>query len=345
MAYWEEDSVKATPKLTIVMSTYNGATYIGAQLESLIAQNFTEWSLLVRDDGSSDDTVKIVEAFAERDRRIRRLVDSAGNLKPARSFFRLLAAVDSPFFMCCDQDDVWLPHKVQEAVEFLEREDSTKPRLFFTDLKVVNAGLAPIASSFMSYQKFDPHRSESFRGLLMQNVIVGCSLAGNRALLAVTMNSRFGAMQSGLMHDWWLGLVAAAFGKIGYSSKPSILYRQHSNNSLGAPGSNLSRYVYLTVHAKPWKKASVYLSKVAQQSNDFKSIYGDLLAPDQIEDLDRIVKLGSTASVRPLFCALSSGLKMHGSLRNFALLLSVLVCPTSRNGYRKFQNANPGVKQ
>jgi rhamnosyltransferase len=324
--------VKAVPKVTIVMSTYNGAAFLAAQLESVIAQTYTDWSMLIRDDGSTDDTAKIVEEFAKRDGRILRLFDSVGNLGPAHSFFRLLSNVESPIFMCCDQDDIWLSHKVQEAVEFLDRKEPEIPRLLFTELEVVNADLSPIAASFMKHQKFDPRKAGSLRGLLMQNVIVGCSLAGNHALLATMTNSKFKTFQGGLMHDWWLGLVAAAFGKIEYSSRPSVLYRQHARNSLGAPGSNFSRYLQLLMHAKPWTKASIYLSKVALQCEEFRIIYNGSLNPDQIRDLNRVAALRSSGSPLPLFRALSNGLRMHGLVRNVALILSVLVCPTSGNG-------------
>jgi rhamnosyltransferase len=342
---WKEVQVKGVPKVTIVMSTYNGAAFLAAQLESLIAQTHTDWSLLIRDDGSSDGTEKIIADFARRDARIHRLVDSAGNLGPARSFFQLLANAESPIFMCCDQDDVWLSHKVQEAVEFLDGEDTEQPRLFFTDLKVVNADLDVIDASFMKYQKFDPRRANSLRGLLMQNVIVGCSLAGNRALLTTAMNSKFAALEGGLMHDWWLGLVAAAFGRIEYSSRASILYRQHGRNSLGAPGSNFSRYLQLLLHAKPWRKASIYLSKVAQQCEEFKMAYSESLDSVQLNDLERMIDLQLTGSCFPLLRAFARGLRMHGFVRNVALMLSILVCPTSRNGYPVPRVANIGVKQ
>lgn len=318
-------------KVTIVMSTYNGSDFLTEQLESIINQTYADWSLLIRDDGSSDDTVDIIAKYTKLDARIHRFDDSSENLGPARSFFRLLGAVESQIFMCCDQDDVWLPHKVGEAVEFLGRWDCQKPRLLFTELQVVNADLNIIASSFMNHQKFDPTRANSLRGLLMQNVVVGCSVAGNRALLTVMMGSNFRVVTGGLMHDWWLALVAAAFGTIEYSPRVSLLYRQHSRNSLGAPGSNFSRYLHLLVHAKPWIKASVYLSKVARQCDEFQVAYCDLLNPSQMQDLRRMIDLRSVRSCVPLVRAFSHGLRMHGFARNVALILSVLVRPTSRN--------------
>jgi glycosyltransferase involved in cell wall biosynthesis len=336
--------VKAVPKVTIVMSTYNGGAFLAEQLESVIAQTYSDWSLLIRDDGSTDDTAKIVEEFSKRDSRIRRVFDSVGNLGPARSFFLLLGKVESPLFMCCDQDDVWLSHKVEEAVRILDRKEPEIPRLLFTELEVVNADLSQIAASFMKYQKFDPRKAGSLRGLLMQNVIVGCTVAGNAALLTAMTNSKFKTFQGGLMHDWWLGLVAAAFGEIEYSSRPSLLYRQHARNSLGAPGSNFSRYVRLLIHAKPWMKASIYLSKVALQCEQFGMTYCDSLNADQIEDLNRVTALRSSRSILPFLRALSSGLRMHGVVRNVALTLSILVCPTSRNGFPASWMDNVKVK-
>lgn len=127
-----------SPLVTIVMSTYNGEKFIRAQLDSLIAQEYVNWCLLIRDDGSSDGTAEILGEYQSRDARISIVRDMHGNLGPARSFIVLLQQVSSPIFMCCDQDDIWLPHKVRNAVSCFD-SCGDSPKLFFTDLVVVDA--------------------------------------------------------------------------------------------------------------------------------------------------------------------------------------------------------------
>ncbi|WP_230413085.1 glycosyltransferase family 2 protein [Paraburkholderia antibiotica] len=312
------------------MSTYNGEKFIRQQLNSLIAQHYSNWCLSIRDDGSSDATLAIIAEYQKRDARIRLMQDSHGNMGPARSFMHLLAQVESPIFMCCDQDDVWLPHKVGEAVARIG-DDTATPRLFFTDLIVTDGDLGTIAKSFMAFQKFDPLRAKSFKGLLLQNIVVGCTMAGNSALLALLRQAQTHNRHEMLMHDWWFALLASAFGTIEYSSTPSILYRQHGGNSLGAPGSNLSRYITMLWNSKPWKRASVYICKVAAQSSSFRRAYGNSLTQTNLAAIDKVTALGSARSCLPLVRTFSAGIAMNGWLRNAALLLSVCVHPAAWN--------------
>ncbi|WP_166799480.1 glycosyltransferase family 2 protein [Paraburkholderia dipogonis] len=318
------------PLVTIVMSTYNGEKFIRGQLDSLIAQECEDWCLLIRDDGSSDGTIDVIANYEASEERIRLVKDECGNLGPARSFIHLLGQVRTSFFMCCDQDDVWLPHKVGEAVARLTGKGEL-PALFFTDLVVVDGNLGVIAGSFMAHQNFDPRRASSLKGLLLQNVVVGCTMAGNRALLKLVREQSLASHREMLMHDWWLALLAAALGTIEYSSTPSILYRQHGGNSLGAPGSNLRRYVTMLLNSRPWERASVYLCKVSVQCSAFMRAYGSSLTEADFAAVERVAGLVAARSPIPLVGAFIAGISMNGLLRNIALALSVLIHPTWRN--------------
>jgi rhamnosyltransferase len=326
---WGSD-MSHSPLVTIVMSTYNGERFVRQQLDSLIEQKYANWCLLIRDDGSSDSTVNIIDEYQSRDARIRMVRDTHGNLGPAKSFICLLQQVTSPIFMCCDQDDIWLPHKVHQAVDRLEGSGDI-PKLFFTDLVVVDDALNVIAESFMTFQKFNPHRASSIKGLLMQNVVVGCTMAGNHALLKLIQPAALKDCGQMLMHDWWLALLASAFGTIEYSPVALILYRQHGGNSLGAPGSNFARYIAMLRNTKPWERASLYICKVALQCSAFGRTYGYLLNCADVDAIEKVAALASSRSCVPLARALIAGLTMNGWLRNAALFFSVVVHPTSRN--------------
>lgn len=224
--------------VVIVMSTYNGAGHVREQLESISAQTMRDWRLLVRDDGSADDTLAIVRECASHDSRIALLPPDGRNLRAPASFGVLLAharASGAWYVLLADQDDVWSPDKVAYSINALcalERERGVDcPLLVHTDLEVVGPGLEPIAPSFAKLQHLPGPRGWHLSRLLVQNVVTGCTAAINRALLDIVV-----PFPTVSMHDWWLAQCAAAFGHIEYLSQPTVRYRQHGNNVVGAKG-------------------------------------------------------------------------------------------------------------
>lgn len=223
--------LKNNPRIEILMATYNGEKYIKEQIESLLNQTYINWSLLIRDDGSSDGTVKIIEDYEKKySEKIKILKDNKGSLRAKDNFLELLRNSKEDYIMFCDQDDVWLPNKIEITLKkMLETEDG--PTLIHTDLKVVDKSLNTIADSFWKFQNLDPSR-KIHNYLIVQNNITGCTMMINRELANLS-SSEF---PSGLMHDWIIGIIASLIGKIEYITEPTILYRQHGNNDVGAKG-------------------------------------------------------------------------------------------------------------
>jgi len=145
------------PKIVILMSTYNGARFLKDQIESLFLQTYTNWLLLVRDDGSTDNTVNILDNYCKMDERIVLNKNKTGNLGPKNSFSYLVGQArkytDINYFMFCDQDDVWLPSKIELTLKHMltaeTQYSSTKPILLHTDLIVTDEKLAIIYPSFL----------------------------------------------------------------------------------------------------------------------------------------------------------------------------------------------------
>ena len=219
------------------MGTYNGAGYLEPQVQSIREQSLHAWKLLVRDDGSKDATVAAVSDIAAVDGRVRLVSDPDGNLGVVRNFERLMAiarddGADAVFF--ADQDDVWLPRKLELQLELLHRMEgrmgSDRPILVHTDLKVVDRDLQCLCKSFMAYQGIANEQRNPLSTLLVQNFVTGCATVINRSLLELALPIPDGV----LMHDWWLALCAAAFGQIGFIEEPTVLYRQHGKNEVGA---------------------------------------------------------------------------------------------------------------
>ncbi|UFP95970.1 glycosyltransferase family 2 protein [Gloeobacter morelensis] len=217
----------------ILLATYNGEPFLAEQLDSLRAQTWSDWQLQVRDDGSQDGTLTILKHYCGLDPRIVLVEPDGRRLGACGSFAELLQRSRADYLMFCDQDDRWWPQKIAttlEAMRTAERTRSRCPVLVHSDLAVVDAQMRPLSPSFWKYQSLDPHRAR-LQHLLVQNVVTGCATMINAPLRALALPIPVAAA---VMHDWWLALVAAAFGQIASIERPLVDYRQHQRNRLGA---------------------------------------------------------------------------------------------------------------
>ncbi|TCD53737.1 glycosyltransferase family 2 protein [Alloscardovia theropitheci] len=216
-------------KVNILLSTYNGEKYLAEQVNSIQKQSFTDWNLLIRDDGSTDNTVRIIRELAERDKRIKFINDgNVVNLGVIRSFYELLTYEQADYYLFCDQDDYWLEDKIQTQIEEALRHPVNEPHMNYMDPVVVNSQLETINSSMIRSQS--GHANTQLRQELTENTVTGGVSLINHALAEkwVGCDSRI------MMHDWFLALCACAFGSLVFIDKPGELYRQHDSNVLGA---------------------------------------------------------------------------------------------------------------
>ncbi|MGH9818943.1 MAG: glycosyltransferase family 2 protein, partial [Pyrinomonadaceae bacterium] len=220
--------------IDILLSTFNGAGFIEAQLDSILGQGFREFRLIARDDGSTDSTLKILGHYRDVDERVQILRDDLGNIGSSRSFLRLLELSDADFFMFADQDDVWLPGKIAASIVKIEDlgkdQEKELPLLVFTDLVVCDGNLDEIETSLWKYQHLDPAICFSWRRLLAQNVVTGCTMLGNAAARRVSLPYVLDEM----FHDHWIAVNVARSGMVDFLREPTVLYRQHSDNTEGA---------------------------------------------------------------------------------------------------------------
>ncbi|WP_051523393.1 glycosyltransferase family 2 protein [Prevotella sp. MA2016] len=210
-------------RVTVLLSTFNGEKYIEEQLVSVRNQKGVNIQIVVRDDGSSDNTCKILEEWHEKDY----LTWYRGrNLKSARSFLDLLKnSGDSDFYAFCDQDDVWLEDKLISGIQKLEIQLEEKPSLYFSNYQMVDSNLNKIETPLKDIIYPDIYHS------IISNEVTGCTLIINKALRDIinTYNPEFISM-----HDDWIYNVCISIGGIVvFDTKPHIFYRQHSNNVVG----------------------------------------------------------------------------------------------------------------
>lgn len=219
--------------IDILLSTYNGEKYLYAQIVSIQKQTMQNWRLLVRDDGSTDNTIGILESFVLTDKRILFLKDNKGNLGVVRSFEQLLYYSTANYIMFVDQDDVWLPRKIEHTLQEILKMESPKndkPLLVFTDVFVVDSELKEISSSFIKREGYDVSVVTDVNRLAISNCIMGCTVMIN----SIAKQFILPFSKYTLMHDWWIGLIIAKYGKVTYLNESTSLYRQHANNQVGS---------------------------------------------------------------------------------------------------------------
>jgi glycosyltransferase involved in cell wall biosynthesis len=308
------------PSLEILLATYNGLRFVEEQLESILSQTRRDWFLLMRDDGSSDATREHLEAFREQHHdRVHLLKDADRNLGPARNFSRLLEGSSAPHVMLCDQDDVWLPDKLERTLfamlEAERRLGRGTPILVHTDLRPVNDRLEPIADSFWAYQHLDPARAATFRLNLVQNAVTGCTMMVNRALLEIALPIPDGA----IMHDWWLTLVASAFGMVVQVPHPTVLYRQHGSNSVGAKRWGLAHI--LAQSKNPATDRSI--ERKLDQARVFLERYRERLSDARRLEVETFARLRECGPLERRALIVRHGFWFHGLARNLGWLVRI----------------------
>ncbi len=248
-------------KIAVLLATFNGARYIGAQLESLSRQSCDAFHVYVRDDGSTDSTVQLVEDFAQSHPGLVTLVEDGGQrMGAAKSFMSLLSVVDSDYYMFCDQDDVWLDFKIESTFARMQQvENGETPVVVATDLKVVDENLETIRESFNADLKIEVFRKHP-QLICVRHVVTGCTMMLNRFAKMVSLPMS----DLATMHDEWVALcVHFNGGSISLLDEATICYRQHSSNTLGANQATRSFFDRASSQSgrKQFKRAAKLLGK------------------------------------------------------------------------------------
>jgi len=313
-----------TSSLQILMATYNGHRFIARQLDSILEQSVTNWTLLIRDDGSTDGTTEIIRAY--RDMHAGKIIvieDGLGNLGPKGNFARLLESADADYIMFSDQDDVWLPNKIELSVSGMKKLEEasgiTRPLLLHTDLVVTDSALRPIAASFWKYQKMNPGRGVRFQRLLIENVANGCTVIINKKLKDMASP----IPPEAIMHDWWLALVAASFGKIDYLHDQTVLYRQHSRNEVGARAWNLSYLSGKLMQLLDSRQLHESLTRSGKQAELFLALFGEKLSLRNSQQTLAYSGLLAQGPIKKRCLVLRHGFLRSGLIRNISLLARI----------------------
>lgn len=269
--------------IDILMATYNGERYLEEQLDSIINQSYDDWKLIIGDDCSTDNTVAILTKYQQMypDKIFFHInVEQSGSAK--NNFFQLIDYANDDYVMFADQDDVWLKDKIKLTLDMMHKAElengNQMPLLVHTDLCVVDQDLCVINKSIFAMQNMD-YKRDKLNNLLVSNIVTGCTMMINKALLDL-LNIK---PKNSVMHDMWLGLVTAAFGKIYFVSKATILYRQHGKNINGAKNFNSIKFIIINVFNR--KDIRKNLLNQYSQADEFIEIFGSKLTGNQLKML------------------------------------------------------------
>ena len=300
--------------IAILMSTYNGERFIEDQIRSILNQSYCDFRLYIRDDGSSDDTLTIIQELKKQDNRIN-LMNANVNLGPAYSFLTLAKSVEADLYFFSDQDDYWKEDKLQRAVS--ELKSITDPALYHTDLDIVDDSLISYGNSFYKDQICD------YNSLFLQNSVVGCTIAFNKPLHELLFDGSE-LPQDIVMHDWWVALTAYCFGVIIFDKSQTIMYRQHDGNVIGEKKRTLMMKIKSLLNGIGLGKIKKHKYNSSKQITSFISNYGAKIEKKQLLKMQLVQKLGANPSISDVLNLFYSGIFMSGWYVNVALLLSVL---------------------
>lgn len=259
--------------VNILLSTYNGMRFLEQQIDSLIAQSYPHILITARDDGSTDDSYKKLMQYAKQYHNF--MVFRGKRKGAAASFLELLNKADSnsKYYAFCDQDDVWLPHKIRDAVAAMGTHDSSKPLMYFSRLEYVDSQLRHLGYSKV-YQMF------GFTNAIVENIVTGCTIVLNqeaRKLICERIPTII------IMHDRWCYLVVSALGQVIYDERPNIKYRQHGANAIGSP---TSWWEVL------WRMLARYLDpnkggyRASDQAKEFHRCYANHLSISKLKSIE-----------------------------------------------------------
>lgn len=220
--------------IAILLSTYNGDKFLDCQIESIVNQTYQEWELYIRDDGSTDESIKIVNSWQRIDHRIHLMDDEIFHRGVTDSFMYMLENIQASYYMFCDQDDYWFPDKIEQSMILIHEKEleysNDFPILVCTDLTVVDLYLNTIHKSMWKAGHVE-HIALMPEFIQIASMYPGCTMSFNKKVRNIALSTK---VMNGVLHDQHIALSTYHIArKIFILQKYSIKYRQHTNNVVG----------------------------------------------------------------------------------------------------------------
>ena len=259
--------------VVVLLSSYNGEKYLKEQIDSILNQEGVYVHLIVRDDGSKDSTLDILEGYKKRGKL---KYYNGDNKRTAQSFMDLIyTAPEAEFYALSDQDDYWLPDKLRIGVEKIKKEDCQTPILYYGMPRIVDEKL-----NLIRPQSDTSEIMTTFESCLVNSKATGCTMVFNKSLCDILKSAKPDYV---LMHDAWAHKVCLALdGKVLFDSDVHILYRQHGNNVVGIPKNLLDK---IRLYYGEFKKDNQMRSRCVRS---LVESYGERMLPDKRQKAEMV---------------------------------------------------------
>lgn len=255
----------AHPQYEVLVCTYNGEHYIVEQLRSILEQDPPPSRVIISDDGSTDQTLSLVNEMAQGTAVSVDIVHGPGQ-GVIHNVLNALLQTRAPYVFLADQDDVWLPEKA--ALFCAHMNNDTTAHLIFSDAWVWH----PESDQRQSFWQKDGLRPDNAKNpalLMFHNTVQGASACINQALIKkIQTDERI------VMHDWWIALLASTLGRVSTIATPTLLYRQHSSNQLGSSRPE-------SIEERKLANRRKIATRILKQSIAFAERYSDCLSETQ----------------------------------------------------------------
>jgi len=304
----------------ILLAVYNGASHLPELLDSLRCQTDPAFSVLMQDDGSEDDSPAILQKIHAADPRFSFGREGGQHLGAAGNFCSLIRqCVHADRILLCDQDDVWEPEKIarlHSAMDLLEQSHGRDiPLLVHSDCSLISEGGDLMGNSFFRHQGWNPE-ALTLPPLLVQNNVTGCTTMMNEPLRALVASHA--RARDLFMHDWFIALTAASFGKIAFVNEPLTRYRQHDGNAIGASSRSLLQRALSALGQQQEARRRIRLTYT--HAKVFRKLYGEELPLPALSIVNAYLatehmrKIPRLLSVRRLGCLMQNPVTRLGQM-------------------------------
>jgi glycosyltransferase involved in cell wall biosynthesis len=299
----------------VILAVWNGERYLPAMLDSLLSQTTRDFNVLVRDDGSRDGTLEILETYKPKfDGRLSVIAGEPSGSATA-NFGILLRETKADYVLFADQDDVWKPEKVELTLRSLKDAEAkygkSTPIYFATDIEVVNKDLEPISPSYWKWKRLNPSMMSKLSQSLICVSIQGMASGINRALvdLANPVSAK------AISHDWWAQLIAAAMGKVICDPTTTALYRVHGGNASIPKQVGVVPYLKLGLDASFLRRG---LGRRIEQANALADAFEGRMPPDKLKIIRKFARLQSQGFLQRRWTLVSGNYLYHDLVRSAA---------------------------
>lgn len=301
------------PDLTIFLASYNGSKFINEQIESIKNQSYKNWKLIASDDASNDATVEILKHFQLQFGSDKFLIKTGPQKGHCQNFLSMTCAdiAKTKYYAYCDQDDIWMPDKIERAIKYIDTIPSCVPALYCSRTLCIDEQSKPLHLSSLF------NKTPDFKNALVQNIAGGNTMVFNNAARELIKKAGLTNVPA---HDWWTYLlVTGCGGEVYYDPVPSILYRQHEENQVGDNSSLSAHILRLKMLLKGNYKDYNNRNIAALQANI------DILTAENQRTLNTFAQFRNMGLLRRIYGLQRTGLYRNRFLDNIGLFVATII--------------------